>query len=237
MATPQTNGRTAGEHAFDRSAKVESRRSGWLGRGVRSPGELGEQLAQCLVRALGDGEQGGEGVDQAWVVLGEHVHAGGGEPAGIGKALVPERVVVRDADYGGCDGAQVRGVDGGDVGGGEWFGSVAEVVPCAGDDVVEGEEVAAGVLVPGGIVTGRVDHGVEQQLCAQWPVLVPELLGHHRGEVAARAVPGDRESVREAAEVVEVLGDPGGRGEAVVEAGREGVLRGESVVDGDEHQA
>ena len=54
-----------------------------------------------------------------------------------------------------------------------------------------------------------------------------------RGQAAARALAADRDPVGVDAELVRVLGDPHQRGVAVLERGRERVLRGEAVVDRD----
>jgi hypothetical protein len=55
-------------------------------------------------------------VDHSGEVLGEYVDAGGGQFVGVGQALVLEGVVVRDADDGGGESAEVGGADGVDVG-------------------------------------------------------------------------------------------------------------------------
>nr|WP_241999516.1 hypothetical protein [Streptomyces klenkii] len=57
---------------------------------------------------------------------------------------------------------------------------------------------------------------------------------HRRGEVSARAVPGQRE--RAPAEPGAMSRDMAGDGQAVVVPGREGMLGGEPVADADHHR-
>jgi hypothetical protein len=83
---------------------------------ARSTAELGGQFLQRLVRSGGDCVKRGEGVDHSGVVLGEYVDARGGELVDVGQPLVSAWVVVRYADDGGGESAEVGGADGGDVG-------------------------------------------------------------------------------------------------------------------------
>jgi hypothetical protein len=78
---------------------------------ARSTAELGGQFLQRLVRSGGDCVERGDGV-----VLGEYVDARGGELVDVGQPLVSAWVVVRYADDGGGESAEVGGADGGDVG-------------------------------------------------------------------------------------------------------------------------
>jgi hypothetical protein len=116
------------------------------------------------------------------------------------------------------------------------------VVPSEPAHVRTGEEVAVGVLQPGWVALGpgvvEVDRRVDQELGGERrPTrrdLVAPGLGHDRREVAARAVAGDREPVRVAAELEHVVSDPPGAGEAVLDRRRERVVGGAPVAEADD---
>jgi hypothetical protein len=97
--------------------------------------------------------------------------------------------------------------------------------------------VAFGVLGvgPG---SGRiiVGHRIDQELCREprTIALVAQRQRRGCGEIAAGAVAGDGESVGTSAEFRGVNRRPAGRKHAIVEGGRELVLRCETIIDGDD---
>ena len=82
------------------------------------------------------------------------------------------------------------------------------------------------------------DGGVDQELAAQRrPALVADAEGRYRREVAARAVAGQRDPHRVAANLRGMLRHPARRGQGVVGRGGEGVLRREPVAHRYDHAA
>ena len=101
-----------------------------------------------------------------------------------------------------------------------------------GGEQVPGREVAVGLrILPG------VGDGVHEHLRREGR---PRGAGSQRDggrEVPAGRVAGDGEAARFPAERTGVLGEPGDRRLAVIERGREGVLRREAVVEADDERA
>lgn len=114
--------------------------------------------------------------------------------------------------------------------------SAREVLLVIPLDAVRLEEVAPRILVVGLVpLHGRwIEGWIQQELvgeCRAAPVARGE--GHGRGEIAAGTVARNCHCIGFAAEISRVLSGPPRRGVAVLEPGREGMLRCPPVADGD----
>jgi len=87
----------------------------------------------------------------------------------------------------------------------------------------------AGFDAGGGEPGGEVDRRIDQQLAGEWSAAVAAVECDARGEIAAGAVTGQCDPVDAAAEAGDVVVRPVGGGEAVLVAGREGILGREAV--------
>ncbi|WUI01982.1 hypothetical protein OHR68_09275 [Spirillospora sp. NBC_00431] len=167
----------------------------------------------------------------------DHGHARGPQGAGVGVALVPERVEARRVDGRRRDARQARRAQ----------RRHAPAVPAAGRQVQlgepahgrEGEAVPVRPLLPGRVARVHVRvavaaHGVgdggDEELRGQRNPLVTAGDGDGRGELPARAVTGDGRPPRRGP------GDVQRRGQGVVERGGERMLGRQAVADADDRR-
>ncbi len=145
-------------------------------------------------------------------------------------------VVVAGGEHGG---GRQAGQRGGAQRGGQRVravGRIGQVVAPVPGHRAAVEQQRVVVLADGRGVRGVVGVRVDQQLVQdRGAAALASQQGEGGGQVAARAVPADRQPGRVGAEFGGVLGDPLGGGGRVVHGGREGVLGGEPVArrDGD----
>ena len=151
---------------------------------------------------------------------------------GVRLALVAQRVVTGRDDH---RGGQPRVVVGQERRGEgvPRAGLVLDVVPVEPPHPPGRQEVALGVLRPGGVLAPDVHGRVDEDLVGD--LRPAPVAGHERDDrrqVASRGVPRDREALPVRPEVGGVLGEPAGGRVAVLRRRREGALRGEAVLHG-----
>src|SRR3954468_20133911 len=183
--------------AFTRSSEPDGWSSGAAGE--RAPGD------QALEGPDDDVELGAGGtaeaehveaaVDQPFALVQDDGYGGSAECRRVGRAVVPERVVLGDGDDGGRKAGEVGAQDGRDGGVG-WVGAGRQVVGNAPAQVLTRDVVAVRVTAQRRIAVVSVDveieDGVDQDLRGESGSIVLHLLGDGGGEVPAGAVAAHR---------------------------------------------